>query len=290
MRYRLIPGVAAVAIIALALVGCSSGTTSGGSTGASTPSVSACKPAHSSVTTIKPGVLTVSQYPYPPFSIYADGELSGVEGDVLTEIAKMECLKIEVVPGEAAAMITNVQTGRADTTLGSWYRTSARAAVVDLSAPIVTSPLALISKNGASTVNAMSKLTIGAGNGLVAVADLQKLLGGNLKTYADTEAEMSDLQAGRIQGVVLGLGAAVEALRAHPISGAKIKVITPDPRIASTVTAGQTNFPTNKSATALGKAIDADIAKIRSSGLLKKIAKKYNYPIEAITPGAPNLL
>ena len=60
--------------------------------------------------------------------------------------------------------------------------------------------------------------------------------------------------------------------------------------ISSTASPGQTNFPTNKSNPTLGKAINDDIAKIRSSGDLKKIAEKYGYPVEATEPGVSNLL
>jgi polar amino acid transport system substrate-binding protein len=284
MFTRFATGAAVLAVTCLAAAGCGGG----GSEESAVPD--SCTPAHPDVKTIKKGVLTVAQYSYPPFSNYADGKLTGVEGDVLTRIAEMECLRVSVVPGQSPAMITNVQTGRADTTLGSWYRTKARQEVVNLSEPVVISPLALISKSGADTVDAISTMKIGAGTGLVALPDLQKLLGGNLKTYADTSAEMTDLKAGRVDGVVLGLGAAVEALKDHPIEGASIKVIQPDPRIGSTATPGQTNFPTNKSNPTLGKAINEDIAQLRSSGELKKIAEKYDYPVEATEPGQPNLL
>ncbi|MEU6408280.1 transporter substrate-binding domain-containing protein [Microbispora sp. NPDC046933] len=286
MRRHFAIGSALLALASLAVAGCS-----GESSSADSNNVSAsCTPAHPGLTTIEKGVLTVAQYPYPPFSMYADGKLTGVEGDVLTKIAEMECLKISIVPGLSAAMITNVQTGRADTTLGSWYRTKARQEVVNLSAPIVTSPLALVSKNGADTVDAMLKMKIGTGTGMVALQDLQKLFGDELKAYPDTDAQMTDLKAGRIEGVVIGLGAAVGALHDHPIEGAKIMPIQPDPRIGSTASPGQTNFPTNKSNKALGEAIDDDIEKIRSSGGLKKIAEKYDYPVEATEPGTPNLL
>lgn len=283
MTLRIATSVAVLAVCSLTAAGCSSG-----SKASTVPDN--CTPAHPDVQTITDGVLTVAQYSYPPFSTYADGKLTGVEGDVLSKIAAMECLTISVVPGQSPAMITSVQTGRADTTLGSWYRTKARQQVVNLSVPVVVSPLALISKDGTDTVDAMATMTIASGTGLVALSDLKKLLGDKLKTYPETDAQMTDLGAGRVDGVVLGLGAAVEALRNHPIEGAQIKVIQPDPRIASTTLPGQTNFPTNKRNTSLAKAIDENIAAIRKSGELKKIAERYSYPVEATEPGEPNLL
>jgi polar amino acid transport system substrate-binding protein len=249
-----------------------------------------CTPAHPDVTTLNEGVLTVAQYPYAPFSTYEDGTLSGVEGDVMTRIAEMECLTIEVVPGEAAAMITSVQNGRADTTLGSWYRTAAREEVVALSDPVVTSPLSLISTTGADTADEIEEMTVGIGQGLTNADNLAALLGDRLKTYPSADAAMADFQAGRVDGVIMGLGAAVEQLKLHPVDGASIEPIKADDRIPATVNIGQTNFPVNKSNAALLEAINDDIAEIRSSGELAEIAETYDYPVDATEPGEPNLL
>lgn len=287
MRSRLTIAATAALGLSFALAGCSS------SSDAADPSASAaadCVPAHPDATTITDGVLTVAQYPYAPFSTYEDGVLSGIEGDVMTKIAEMECLTIEVVPGESAAMITSVQNGRADTTLGSWYRTAARAEVVSLSDPVVTSPLSLISLTGASTGDEIAKMTIGIGQGLTNADNLSAMLGDQLKTYPSADAAMADFQAGRVDGVIMGLGAAVEQLSLHPTDGASIEPIEADERIPATVDIGQTNFPVNKSNESLLDAINEDIAEIRSSGALADIAEKYDYPVDATEPGEPNLL
>ena len=115
-----IPALAIAATTCLALTACG-----GGSTDSSTaPKVSAnCKPKHD-VKTITPGELSVAAYVYPPFSDVKGNTLGGAEGEIITKIAAMECLKIKVVPGAAAAMIPSITAGRADTTIGSWYRTA----------------------------------------------------------------------------------------------------------------------------------------------------------------------
>ncbi|MDR6688920.1 polar amino acid transport system substrate-binding protein [Arthrobacter sp. 1088] len=269
----------------IALTGCSS-TTSGHQTNATN-----CKPAHDGIQTITPGVLTVAHYEYPPFAYVEDGKLKGLEGEVLQKIADMECLKINVVPGDSAAMITSVQTGRADTTLGSWYRTKARSEVVRLSEPVVTSPLALVSKTGATTVDDLTKLgSVGAGQALVGVGELKSLLGDRLKLYPTNDAEFADFQAGRIQAIVLGYGAAITSLKKQPVEGAEIKIIEADSRLSSTVNVGQTNFPTKLNNNGLGQAIDEDIKTLRNDGAIADIAKKYGFQAEIADPGTPNLL
>jgi polar amino acid transport system substrate-binding protein len=285
MRNRVSEVAAVFAAAALTLSACSSGEPSG-----ATSTRSQCTPAHSDLKTITQGVLTVAQYEYPPFSSYQGGKLAGVEGDILTKIAQKECLQIKVVQGDAAAMITSVSTGRADTTLGSWYRTKERAKVVRLGAPIVTSPLAAVSTKKVATVDEIKELNVGTVQGFVAAQDLQNLLGNKLKIYPNPDALFADVKAGRVDVAVLGLGAAVTQLRLTPIDNASAQPIAPDKRIASTVAAGQTNFPVNLKNEALGQALDEGIVQIRDSGELGRIATSYGFPSEVANPGSPNLL
>lgn len=233
----------------------------------------------------------MAQFEYPPFAFVEDGELIGLEGEVLSEIAARECLKIEVVTGDPSSMITSVQTGRADTTLGSWYRTAARAEVVRLSAPVVTSPLAVLSKDDIDSVEEITRLNaVGTNQALAGVDQWQALLGDHLKLYPTSEGLLADLKAGRIQAAVAGLGAAIGLLEADPIAGVKANVLGADDRIAATVTVGQTNFPTSLQNVKLGEAIDDTIQALRDEGVIAELAEKYGFPASIAEPGEPNLL
>ena len=271
------------AIPALLLTGCSPAAND-----SAEESGEACVPQHENIETITPGVLTVAHYDYPPFAYMDDGEFVGIEGEIIARIAEMECLDLKLVPGDSSAMITSVQTGRADTTLGSWYRTAERAKVVRLSEPVVTSP---VSTKDISTVDEIAELgAVGAGQALVGIEELQALLGDRLKLYSTNDAEFADFQAGRIDGAVLGLGAAVTLLKLYPVEGATVNPIEPDPRLSATVNVGQTNFPVNLKNEGLGEAIDDGIRKLREEGFIAELAKKYGFPAEIADPGEPNLL
>ncbi len=140
-----------VAVLALVLAACGSGDTEDASEASETAAAGDsdeatnddsgavdgdCTPLHD-IVTIEEGYLTVAAYAYPPFS-GIDGEtLTGAEGEIISEIAAMECLEIKVLPGDAAAMIPSITSGRADTTIGSWYRTEEREEVVLLGAPVI---------------------------------------------------------------------------------------------------------------------------------------------------------
>jgi len=250
-----------------------------------------CQPLHEDLKTLEDGVLTVAQYEYVPFSMSeGPGTLTGLEGDVLTRFAELECLTLKINKGDSAAMITSVATGRADTTLGSWYRTEQRAQKVRLSAPVVTSPLSSITKEGAGSLEDMNGMSIGVGQGLIGVDELKEIFGGSLKIYQNDDAVYEDIKAGRVDGSVQGYIAGNEYLKKHEIDGYQVVPLEPDSRLTSTKAAGQTNFPVNKDNPELGDAIDEAIAQMRESGELDEIAEKYGLDTQIMHPGEPNLL
>ncbi|WGW13238.1 transporter substrate-binding domain-containing protein [Saxibacter everestensis] len=250
-----------------------------------------CTPRDEGLETLEEGVLTVAQYEYVPFSMSEEpGTLTGLEGDVLTKFAELECLTLKVNKGDSAAMITSVATGRADTTLGSWYRTKERAEKVRLSAPVVTSPFSTVSKEGIETVDGLKDVEVGVGQGLIGVDDIKKVIGGKLKIYQNDDALFEDIKAGRVDAAVLGYIAGAQYLKKHEIEGFKVTPLKPDDRLPATREAGQTNFPVGKDNEQLGKAIDSLIQELRDSGELDKIAEKYDLDPTVMHPGEPNLL
>lgn len=270
----------------LVLSGCSSTPP-----GADEPVSEDCTPRDSGLETITEGTLTVAQYEYVPFSMSeGPSDLTGLEGDVLTQFAEAECLTLSVTKGDSSAMITSVATGRADTTLGSWYRTAERAEKVRLSAPVVVSPFSSVTTEGVSTLDELAKLKIGVGQGLIGVEKLKELLGGNLSTYQNDDAVYEDIKAGRIDGTVQGFIAGHQYLEKHGITGYKVTVLEADDRLPATLDPGQTNFPVSKDNEALGEALDSFIAELRDSGELDKIAEKYGLDAAVMHPGEPNLL
>lgn len=281
--------IAAVTVAALlALTGCES--TPPGTAGA-TAAGKDCTPRDATLKTISDGTLTVAQYDYVPFSMSdAPGKLTGLEGDVLTKFAAAECLSLQINKGDSAAMITSVATGRADTTLGSWYRTAERAKKVRLSAPVVTSPFSAVSTDEISTVDELEKAKVGVGHGLVGVDKLQNVLGSSLKLYQNDDAVFDDMKAGRIDATVMGFIAANQYLKKHDMTGYHVTVLDADKRLPATVNPGQTNFPVNLDNQALGAAIDSYVQELRDSGELDKIAEKYGLDPKVMHPAAPNLL
>lgn len=250
-----------------------------------------CTPKHQ-FSTVQPGYLTVAPGAYPPYS-YVDtsGNLQGIDGDIVNEIAKMECLKIKAIPVDPAAALQYVISGKAELTTGDWYRTEARARVTYLSAPLYLDQMAVYSKTGVDSVDGlMQEPAVGSTQGNLWVADVKKLLGEKLKIYPVSVAALQDLQAGRIGVVLDGYSVGVLAQKQGAMKGIEIKVIKPDPRVGASMEAGQGTFPEYKGNHEMNAAIDADIAELHANGTIAKILVKFGVDPSAADTGAPRLI
>lgn len=248
-----------------------------------------CTPAHE-VETVEEGFLTVAAYAYPPFSDFDGDDLAGAEGEIITRIAELECLEVKVVKGDASAMIASITSGRADTTIGSWYRTAEREEVVNLSAPVIADRLTLISVEGVGTIADLDGHKVGSISGFLWNDDLAGVIGDDLKLYDTGQAMYADLKAGRISVIVDTFPSAQAVLETTPIDGIQFVVPPPDEAVVSTQKPGQSNFPTNKDNAGLQAAIDENIESLRSSGELEQIVVANGFQADAADPGEPNKL
>lgn len=251
---------------------------------------SECVPAHEGLNTVQEGVLTVAAYEYPPFSAIDGDALSGAEGEILNAIAALECLDVVVQPGAAAAMIPAIDSGRADTTLGSWYRTAARAEVVLLSNPVIIDQLTLISVDGVDSIEGLVGKKVGSTLGFLWNEDLETLLGDDLNLYETTQALYADLANGRIDVVVDTFPSGQAALANTPVEGAQFNVPAPDDRVVSTTQPGQTNFPVSLDNPGLQQAINDNLDTLRADGTLGEIVDRWGFSPTAVEQTEPNLL
>lgn len=249
-----------------------------------------CKPAHV-FETIKPGVLVVAAYEFPPYSFTGpDKSLTGVDGEVVKLIAQKECLKVEPLMMDPAATIQYVVTKRADVAIGDWYRTAERARIMGLSAPLYLDQMGLISKAGYTKVEEIKARKVGTVQGSMWVKNLQDVVGANLKSYPNPVAMAQDLSAGRIEVAVDSYAVGRTAQAKGSYQGAKIEVAEPDERIRATIQAGQATLPHDKANTGLRDAMNADIEDLRKTGKIADILTKFGLDAGAANVGEPRLI
>ncbi|CAN5224351.1 transporter substrate-binding domain-containing protein [soil metagenome] len=249
-----------------------------------------CTPKHK-FPTVEEGFLTIAPTTYAPYSWLDDaGEVQGIDGDILKEIAKMECLKIKAVPADPAGVLQYVISGKADATTGDWYRTEERARVLNLSAPLYVDQMAIYSTTGIETVEELIGKEVGSVTGNLWIGDVKKLLGDNLKIYPVSINMQQDLEAGRISVALDGNSIGVVAQKNGALKNIQIKVIKPDPRVAASMEAGQGTFPLNKKNPEILKAFDEDIKELHDNGKIAELLVKHGLDASAAETGAPRLI
>lgn len=249
-----------------------------------------CKPAHE-FATVTPGAITVAAINFPPYGmVAADGGASGIDGDILKEIARMECLELKVIPIDGAAALNYVTTGRADLAYGDWYRTKERSKVMNFSDPLYLDQIGVVSRDGASTIAELEKMTVGTMQGNFFVADMRKVLGANLKLYPSLVAVQQDLMNGRIDAYPESYAATMYAISRGQLEGFQVKLLEPDERVPATAEPSQVGYPMRKESEDMLAAFNENIATLHENGFIVKVLESYGLDPSAADTGEPRWL
>ncbi|WP_449279019.1 ABC transporter substrate-binding protein [Leucobacter sp. GX24907] len=237
--------------------------------------------------TVEPGKLIVAAYDFPPLSIIEGDSMSGLEGDLLQEVADRTCLELVIdAAGGANASIPSVQTGRADLAAADWYRTTARGEIVRLSTPVYLDQSAVISTQGL-TADDLEGKRIASVVGNLWNDSVQKWLGDDFTVYQDDESIYSDLEAGRIDAIIASIPTATLRLEDSPIDGVTLEPLTPRPEVPEFEKPGQANWPTSFDNEALREALDEIIADMHDDGTIVEVLEKWNLDAELADVGDP---
>ena len=271
---------AAVGVAAVVLSGCSGGGSAGG--GDSAPSAD-CTPEHDGLTTVKDGTLTVGVPENLPYTQTKGSDADGFEIDLVRKLAEKECLSLAFVPITYANGIPMIsEQKQVDMITGGWYVTEARAKQVGFTTPTYFDSMAIISKDGISTVEDLEKVgDVGSGAGFSWEADMTKVLGDKLKTYPSTVEIKQDLTSGRLQA---GLDGYAVATAAYADTDYKVEIAEADPRVAITTDQPVIAFPISKENTALSDALSELIDGFREDGTLAEVLAEWELPEDLVVP------
>lgn len=241
-----------------------------------------CKPAIEGVQTATSGKLSISVAEYPPYVSLKGGTLSGVDGVVLTEVAKQLCLEADAKTSSFTAIIESVKNGSADVSAGNWYLNEERAQQFEVSDPVYLDKMALLTADGAETLDSISTKSVGTVQGYLWVKDLQAALGTEkVKLYATEDAVYQDVKSGRTGAGIMTYGAALQLVTSKKDSSLKVTELKPDPRITASVGAARTAVLVHKGNTSLKAAIDTIVEKMRADGSLAEALTAAGLPASA---------
>jgi polar amino acid transport system substrate-binding protein len=259
--------VAALAVGALALVGCSQATPP--STTGTTPT-STTAPA-ADLKLVAPGVLTIgSDTAFPPFESMSGSTAEGFDVDLGAAIAKELGLTSVFKSYKFDTLIpTLVAGGKFDIIMSGMTINADRQKEIDFADPYIDSNQSIAVKNS-STAKSAADLTgkkIGVQSGTTGQQwAKENIKGATLVPFDDVLSAFSALQAGKVEAVVNDL----------PVSAAIVKDATRGLKIIQEIPTGeQYGIAVSKSNPDLLKAINDALAKVKASGEYATIYTKW---------------
>ncbi|HUG85534.1 MAG TPA: transporter substrate-binding domain-containing protein [Euzebya sp.] len=179
--------------------------------------------------TITPGVITVAIQPYAPYTDFVNGELTGLDSDILASMAEKWGYELEVEVTDFAGMLGGVQSGRVDISIGGIAWTEERQQEGLFTDPVYYSPPAMAVANDEqySTISDLEGLNLGTVEGYVWVQSIEDIPGATLHAYPDATGVIDDLGADRIDVGFLDLFLLTFAEATRPELGIQTQYLTP---------------------------------------------------------------
>ena len=168
----------------------------------------------------------------PPWIFAQDGKMTGYEADILEEFAKRAGYRIDYKAAPFATVLTGVQSGQWEIAMSSIWVKQERAAVMDFADPYYDSGIGLMTrKDGITDLSQMKGKTFGSDTGSANEAwlvDNQGTYGPyQIKSYDYWVDAALDLEAGRIDGVVIDDPIALYYIKRNPNSALVMKIYMP---------------------------------------------------------------
>lgn len=243
--------------------------TSCASTSATSSVAPNCEPT-ADVETLNEGTLTVLVAEHPPFVSMRGNELTGIEGELIKDIAEDLCLELDVTSTSFSAVIEGLQSGRADLSAGNWTVNDERRKLFEVSDGLYTSGMGIVTQDkGWSTVDDLKNKPLGTPQGYLWIDQLNDVYGAdNVRQYQTDTAVLDDVTAGRIEAGLVSLAANTWRLRQEQYSSLTMSEMEPTEEIPYTQEPPISVALIAKGNTALKDATNAAIKEYYDSGEL----------------------
>jgi polar amino acid transport system substrate-binding protein len=208
----------------------------------------------------------------------ADGsKLTGINGPLITEFAKMECLTLVPHLAQAATELTDVIQHRVDVGDGGWYSTPQRAKVVGQTIPLYYDGWGIVSKGGKySSISQLMGKPVATISGELMTPILQKVLGSDAMLFDNASDALQAVTTGRaVAWLAGGSEAAYRVNKAGKASGLGFQFLKPTTQLPPSLTPSAVNWPHTKDNAGMTAAMNADIRTMRTNGTVMRALKAY---------------
>ncbi|WP_146359814.1 substrate-binding periplasmic protein [Arthrobacter yangruifuii] len=274
---------AAIGVVALTLTGCAENAGAASEDG---------------LDTITAGKLTVAIQPYMPYTAMKDGQMVGLDAEILQAAAEKLDLTVEPQVTDFNGMLGGVQSGRVDVAIGGIAWTKERAEAGLFTDPPYYSPPAM-AVHGNTDVKDLEDLhgkNLGTVTGYVWVKSIQAVPDAKLSSFPDANGLFADISAGRVDvGFVDPLLISYTQAQ-RPDLGLVTKYLTPptaeevqkSPDL-SYFQPYMTSFYVSKEAPKLEKAISEAVREMYSNGEMATLIKKFGGDPDQYLKPSPNM-
>lgn len=234
--------------------------------------------------TLEPGVITVAVQAYAPYTSVVNGELTGLDADILKAAADKLGLEVRPQVTDFNGMLGGVQSHRVDMAIGGVAWTEERQKQGLFTDPAYYSPpaMAVHGDEKVQTVDDLKNRRLGTVTGYVWVKSIQAIPGAQLSAFPDANGVFNDLDSGRIDVGFLDPLIIIDALKKRPEFDFKTEYLTPPTpdQIKATPALSylapyQVAFYVAKEAPKLEQAISQEIDKMYTNGELNGLITKY---------------
>jgi polar amino acid transport system substrate-binding protein len=251
-----------------------------------------------SLDTLQPGVVSVAVEPYAPYTSVVNGQLTGLDADILEAAAKNLDLKVVPHVTDFNGMLGGVQSHRVDMSIGGIAWSADRQKQGLFTDPAYYSPPAM-AVHGSDTYKTVTDLEgkdLGTVTGYVWVKSIKAIKGAKLHAYPDANGVFNDLSSGRVQVGFLDPLIIIDAKKKRPDFDFSTQYLTPPTAAQIKATPDlqylapyQVAFYVAKQEPKLEAAISKEIDNMYANGELTKLIKKYGGEPDQFLKPSPDM-
>jgi ABC-type amino acid transport substrate-binding protein len=245
--------------------------------------------------TIRPGVITVAIRGDLPYAAMKDGELTGVDGDIMTSLAERLDQDIETETMDFSGQLGAVNSNRVDIAIGSIGWNAERADAGIFTDPTYYAGATVIEPVGGqlSTLESLEGMDIGTVTGYAWAPAIEEIPDAQLHTYETADAVYADVGSGRIDAAFVDALQDIYTAQTNEdlgIQTAPLQVTEADLAANDAYSVFgkvQLAFYLPRDRTELEEALSEEIRKMYESGELAEILQKWGVekPADFLTPG-----
>ena len=213
---------------------------------------------------------------YPPYSyVDKDGNAQGFDVDSMKWIAEKKGIEVTFMPVEWSGIIPALQAGKIDMVYAGMSITPVRQEAVNFSNPYWTVNQDVVAREDSNVTLEdvlAGKVILGAQQGCTAAHWIEDNLiengtmpADNLKTYANTQLAVNDLEAGRVDAVMYDDVSIQDIIKGKPVK-----------TIGSVETREQFGVAIRKEDTALLEFMNEAIAELQADPYWEELKEKHN--------------